>query len=66
MMEVFRSDFRHSRKTRKFCISAPGGHNFDPSEKNDRNNFDRVFDDLSNAACRMSLRRSVAELDGGG
>ena len=43
---------------------APGSHNL--KRKNDRNSFDWVFDNLSNAACRMSLRRSGTELYGGG
>ena len=34
--------------------------------KNDQSSFDKVFDNLSNAAYRISLRRSGAELDGGG
>ena len=28
IMEGFRSDVRHSRKTRRFCFFCPGGHNF--------------------------------------
>ena len=42
-MEGFRSDVRHSRKTRRFCIFCPWGHNFEPREKNDRNSLHWVF-----------------------
>ena len=34
--------------------------------KNDRSTFLLILDELSNAAYRMSLRSSGAELDGGG
>ena len=37
-----------------------------PDLKNERNTFLLILDELSNAACRMSLRSSGAELDGGG
>ena len=36
-----------------------------PDLKNDQSTFLIVFDELSNAACRMSLLSSGAELDGG-
>ena len=36
-----------------------------PDLKNDRCTFLLILDELSNAACRMSLRSSGAELDGG-
>ena len=67
IMEVFRSDARHSRKKlENFAFFAPGGHIFDPIEKRTEiHSFDWVFDDLSNAACGISLQRSGAELDGG-
>ena len=66
IMEVFPkwcSPFVKNSKILHFF--APGGHNFDPNKKKIRNSFDWVFDDISNAACRMSLRRSGTELDGG-
>ena len=37
-----------------------------PDLKNDQNTLLVILDELSNAACRMSLRSSGAELDGGG
>ena len=36
-----------------------------PDLKNERNTFLMLLDELSNAACRMSLRSSGAELEGG-
>ena len=38
---------------------------FDLTEKNDRSSFLLILTALSNAACRLSLRRSGVELDGG-
>ena len=64
-MEVFRSDVRHWRKKNSKKLSL-GATILTLAKKNYRNSFDWVFEDLSNAACRMSLRRSGAELDGGG
>ena len=38
---------------------------FWPDRKHDWSTFLLILDELSNAACRMSLRSSGAELDGG-
>ena len=37
-----------------------------PEPKNDRNDFETIFRELSNAAFRFSLRRPGAEIMGGG
>ena len=65
-MEVFRNDVWQSRKTRKFCYFWPWGHNFDVSEKIDFHSFVIIFDELSNAFFRFSLRPIGAEIAGGG
>ena len=39
---------------------------FWPEPKNDRNDFEMIFRELSNAAFRFVLRRAGAEIDGGG
>ena len=39
---------------------------FWPDRKNDQSSFLLILTALSNAACRLSLRRSGVELDGGG
>ena len=49
-----------------FGILTPGDPNFDLSQKNDRNDFEMIFRELSNAAFRFSLRRPGAEIMGGG
>ena len=49
-----------------FGIVTPGDPNFDLSEKNDRNDFEMIFRELSNAAFCFSLRRPGAEIMGGG
>ena len=56
------------RKTvlENFGILTPGDPNFDLSQKNDRNDFEMIFRELSNAAFRFSLRRPGAEIMGGG
>ena len=49
-----------------FGILTPGYPNFDLSQKNDRNDFEMISRELSNAAFRFSLRRPGAEIMGGG
>ena len=49
-----------------FGILPPGDPNFDLSQKNDRNDFEMIFRELSNAAFRFSLRRPGAEIMGAG
>ena len=49
-----------------FGILTPGDPNFDLSQKNDRNDFEMISRELSNAAFRFSLRRPGAEIMGGG
>ena len=57
--------FAIREKTRKFCNFLSLEATILTLAKNDQNSFAWFFDDLSNAACRMSLRRSEAELHGG-
>ena len=52
-------------KLENFAFFVPGGHNFDPGEKRtESHSFNWVFDDLSNAACGISVQRSGVELKG--
>ena len=44
----------------------PWGPQFWSEQKNDRNDFEMIFRELSNAAFRFSLRRPGAEIMGGG
>ena len=48
----------------KFGILAPGDLNFDLSQKNDRNDFEMIFRELSNVVFRFVLRCAGAEVDG--
>ena len=48
-----------------FGILTPGDLNFDLSQKNDQNDFEMIFRELSKAAFRFSLRRPGAEIIGG-
>ena len=43
-----------------------GGLHFDLNQKNDRNDFEMIFRELSNPTFRFSLRRPGAEMGGGG
>ena len=52
-------------KTNIFSSVTSGDLAFDLTEKNDRSSFLLILTALSNAACRLSLRRSGVELDGG-
>ena len=47
-------------------LMTSGDLNIDLSEKLTKNSFVMIFDELSNAFSRYSLRRLGAELDGGG
>ena len=50
----------------KFWNFDPWRPQFWPEPKNDRNDFEMIFCELSNAAFRFSLRRPGAEIMGGG
>ena len=50
----------------KFWNFYPWRPQFWPEPKNDRNDFEMIFRELSNAAFRFSLRRPGAEIMGGG
>ena len=50
----------------KFWNFDPWWPKFWPESKNDRNDFEMIFRELSNAAFRFSLRRPEAEIMGGG
>ena len=49
-----------------FGILTPGDLNFDPEPKNDRNDIEMIFRELSNAVFGFVLRCAGAEIDGGG
>ena len=49
----------------KFWNFDPWRPQFWPEQKNDRNDFEMIFRELSNAAFRFSLRRPGAEIMGG-
>ena len=48
-----------------FGILTPGNLNFDLSQKNDQNDFEIIFREISNAVFRFVLRCAGAEIDGG-
>ena len=50
----------------KFLNLDPWKPQFWPETKNDRNDFEMIFSELSNAAFRFSLRRPGVEIMGGG
>ena len=50
----------------KFWNFDPWRPQFWPEPKNDRNDFEMIFRELSNASFRFSLRRPGAEIMGGG
>ena len=49
----------------KFWIFDPWWRQFWPEPKNDRNDFEMIFRELSNAVFRFVLRCAGAEIDGG-
>ena len=65
IMEVFRSNVRHSRKIENLAIFWPWGPQFWPWRKIDWNSFVIIFDELWNVFFRFSLRPTGAETDGG-
>ena len=59
-------DFIVEKPFGKFLNFYPWRPQFWPEPKNDRNDFEMIFRELSNGAFRFSLRRPGAEIMGGG
>ena len=64
IMKLFRNDVWQSRKTRQFGHFWLWGPQFWLKRKIDWNSFEIIFEELSNAFFRFSLRLIGAEIDG--